>query len=129
VILFEKQNQLPGQLYGGAPEADWCHYFEQAELARQQGDWETVTHLGDAAFSLSDYPNDPLERFVYIEGYAHQSNWKKAVELSKETYKISKNYVGPLLCRLWGRIERETEASSEQVAALELVRSEFGCLP
>ncbi|MFM8367655.1 MAG: hypothetical protein ACKOBD_02740 [Chloroflexota bacterium] len=129
VILFEKQSQLPGQFYGGASEADWCQYFEQAELARQQGDWETVTRLGDAAFSLSDYPNDPLERFVYIEGYAHQGDWKKAVELSKETYKISKNYVGPLLCRLWGRIGRETESSPEQVSALGLVQSEFRCLP
>jgi hypothetical protein len=129
VILFEKQSQLPGQFYGGASEADWCQYFEQAELARQQGDWESVTRLGDAAFSLSDYPNDPLERFVYIEGYAHQGDWKKAVELSKETYKISKNYVGPLLCRLWGRIGRETESSPEQVSALGLVQSEFRCLP
>ncbi|MBI2332605.1 MAG: hypothetical protein HYU84_10685 [Chloroflexi bacterium] len=129
VILFEKQNQLPGPLYRGEREIDWCYYFEQAELARQKGDWESVTRLGDAAFSLSDYPNDPLERFVYIEGYAHQGNWKKAVELSKATYKISKSYVGPLLCNLWGRIERETTTTPEQVSALGEVQSEFGCSP
>ena len=128
VILFEKQNQLPRQLYRGADE-DWCTYFEQADLARQEGDWETVTRLGDAAFALKDYPNDPLERFVYIEGYAHEDNWKKAVELSKATYKISKNYVGPLLCKLWDRIERETESTPEQVSALSEVRSDIECSP
>lgn len=129
VILFEKQSQLPVQFYGSEPEEDWCYYFEQADLARQKGEWETVTRLGDAAFALNDYPNDPLERFVFIEGYAHMGDWKKAVELSKASFKISKDYVGPLLCRLWDRIERETANDPEQVAALELVRSEFGCSP
>lgn len=128
VILFEKQNQLPGQFYGGAP-SDWCHYFEQAELARQMKDWELVTRLGDAAFSLDDYPNDPLEYFVYIEGYAHTGDWKKAVELSRASHMISKNYVGPLLCNLWNRIERETMTSPAQVSALGEMQSEFSCQP
>ncbi|HNA88008.1 MAG TPA: hypothetical protein PK989_01810 [Anaerolineales bacterium] len=128
VILFEKQNQLPGQFYGGVP-SNWCHYFEQAELARQKEDWELVTHLGDVAFSLDDYPNDPLEYFVFIEGYAHAGGWQTAVELSKESYKISKIFVGPLLCRLWERIERETAPDPEQAAALGVVRAEFECKP
>ncbi|MCQ3936090.1 MAG: hypothetical protein DPW18_03465 [Chloroflexi bacterium] len=129
VILFEKQNQLPGPFYGSGPEKDWCYYFEQADLARQKKDWESVVRLGDAAFALGDHPNDPLERFVYIEGYAHLGEWKKAVELSQASYKVSRNFVGPLLCRLWDRIERETENTPEQTAALVEVRSEFGCAP
>ena len=31
----------------------------------------SVAELGDAAFALDDHPNDPVERFVFIEGYAH----------------------------------------------------------
>ena len=127
-ILFEKQNQLPVQFYGGV-ELDWCHYFEQAELARQKGDWEAVTHLGDAAFSLDDYPNDPLEYFVYIEGYAHAGDWKKAVELSWSSYKISKSFVGPLLCKLWERIERKTDTLPVQASAVAEVKNEIACLP
>ena len=129
VILFEKQSQLPVQFYGSEPELDWCYYFEQDDLERLKGYWETVTRLGDVAFALSDFPNDPLERFVFIEGYAHLGDWKKAVELSKASYKISKNYVGPLLCKLWDRIERDTAGDPEQIAALKLVRSEFVCSP
>ncbi|NOH02039.1 MAG: hypothetical protein HND47_08785 [Chloroflexi bacterium] len=129
VILFQKQNQLPGPFYGGEPEKDWCYYFEQADLARQKKDWESVVQLGKAAFALGDHPNDPLERFVYIEGYAHLGDWKKAVELSQASYKVSRNYVGPLLCRLWDRIGRETENTSERSAALDEVRSAFGCTP
>ncbi len=128
VILFEKQNQLPGQFYRGV-ESDWCGYFAQAELARQMGDWDEVVRIAGLAFALGDTPNDPVERFVYIEGYANTGDWKKAVELSKLSYKFSKPYVGPLLCRLWDRIEQETEVTPEQVSTLGEVRSEFECLP
>ncbi|MBE0682684.1 MAG: hypothetical protein IH589_12295 [Anaerolineales bacterium] len=129
VILFEKQNQLPGQFYGGEPAHDWCYYFGQAELARQKKDWEQVVELGEIAFALDDHPNDPLERFVFIEGYSHVGDWKKAVELSTTSYKISKSYVGSLLCRLWNRIERETQSTPEQSSALADVRSKFECSP
>jgi len=129
VILIEQQAQLPGQLYGSEPSHGWCYYFGQAELARQKGDWDQVVALGETAFALDDHPNDPVERFVFIEGYAHVGDWKKAVELSNTSYKISKNYVGPLLCRLWDRIERQTQSTPEQVSALDKVRSEFECLP
>jgi hypothetical protein len=111
------------------PAHGWCYYFEKADLARQLGDWETVTQLGDVAFSLDDYPNDPVERFVFIEGYAHTTDWEKAVELSQASYKVSKNYVAPLLCKLWDRIERETKSTPEQKSTLVIVRSMFGCLP
>ena len=129
VILFEKQDQLPGPLFGSEPPHNWCYYFGHAELARQLGDWGQVVELGNTAFTLDDYPNGPLERFVFIEGYAHVGDWKKAVELSNTSYKISKDYVGPLLCRLWVRIERETQNSQEQRSALDDVRRKFKCLP
>jgi hypothetical protein len=116
-------------VYGVEPTHGWCYYFQKADLARQMGDWETVAKLGDAAFALDDYPNDPIERFVFIEGYAHTADWKKAVELSQASYKVSKNYVAPLLCKLWDRIERETESIPEQDSALDEARTRFECLP
>lgn len=115
--------------YGNEPVHGWCYYFEKADLARQMGDWETVTQLGDVAFALDDYPNDPVERFVFIEGYAHTGNWERAVELSTASYKVSKAYVGPLLCRLWSRIARETEDTSERKVTFDVVQSELECSP
>ncbi len=66
---------------------------------------------------------------MYIEGFAHVGDWKKAVELSKASYKVSKAFVGPLLCKLWDRIERETDSTSEQVAAVGDAIREFECKP
>jgi hypothetical protein len=127
-ILSEQTSSMPA-IYGPEPAHGWCYFFAKAELARQMGDWETVTHLGDDAFELDDYPNDPVERFVYIEGYAHAGEWKKALEYSMASYKVSKNYVGPLLCRLWNRIKRETTASIQQEFALRDVQFLFECVP
>ncbi len=127
-ILDQPLARMP-DIYQPEPPHQWCYYFQKADLARQLRDWKTVVQLGEAAFKLDDYPNDPVERFVFIEGYAHQADWKKAVELSKETHRISKEYLAPLLCRLWERIERETEFSAERASALGTVRNEFGCSP
>lgn len=127
LILPEGKSSMPG-IYGPEPDHGWCYYFEKADLARQTGDWEEVVQLGDIAFALGDYPNDPVERFVFIEGYAHNGDWKKAVELSQTSYKVSKSYVGPLLCKLWDRIEREVESTPELNTALDEARVDFECL-
>lgn len=125
-ILSEPWARLPA-IYGPEPAHGWCYYFEKADLARQQGDWEQVARLGDVAFSLPDHPNDPVERFVFIEGYAHQGQWERALELSQASYRVSKEVMRPLLCRLWQRIAAETPASAEREAALQEVRMKFGC--
>ncbi len=127
-ILSESVARMP-DIYRPEPVHGWCFYFQKAELARQTGDWKTVVKLGDEAFALNDYPNDPVERFVFIEGYAHTADWEKAVELSQASHKVSKNYIAPLLCKLWRRIERETENMPERESALSTVKAEFECMP
>lgn len=133
-ISSEPAVRMP-DVYGPEPEHAWCYYFQKADLARQIGDWEQVIELGDKAFELDDSPNDPVERFVFIEGYAHTGDWERAIDLSEASYRISKNYVGPLLCRLWERIEAETDESrrpepvegAERSAALDEMRNMLSC--
>jgi hypothetical protein len=126
-ILREPSAVMP-RIYGPEPTHGWCYYFEKAELARQLDDWEEVVKLGDEAFKLkNDSPNNPVERFVFIEGYAHAGKWDRALELSKTSYKVSKDYVGPLLCQLWKRIGAETDQSPERSAVLDQVQNSFAC--
>jgi hypothetical protein len=125
-ILREPTAVMP-EIYGPEPTHGWCYYFQKAELARQFGDWDEVVNLGNLAFKLDDFPNNPVERFVFIEGYAHVGKWDRALELSKVSYKVSKDYVGPLLCQLWKRIETETAPGLERSGALSEIESMFGC--
>ncbi len=127
-ILPDGTAHMPA-VYSPEPVHGWCYYFEKADLARQVGDWERVVSLGDQAFSLSDYPNDPVERFVFIEGYAHENNWARTKELATQSYKVSPSYVGPLLCRLLDRIDREVTASKTKESSLNDLRTKFSCLP
>jgi hypothetical protein len=119
---------LPPQLYSPEPAHGWCYYFERAELARQVGDWAQAAALGRQAFAVG-YPNDPMERFVFIEAYAHSGAWEQARKLTKEAYKISPDYVSEPLCRLWARIEREAPDGPEKESARNGVLDDIGCVP
>ena len=125
-IRRESTGEMPA-IYVPEPEHGWCYYFERAELARQFGEWREVVRLGNEAFALDDSPNNPVERFVFIEGHAHLGDWERAVELSKVSYRVSKDYVGPLLCKLWKRIESQTSDSSERTAALKDIQDLTSC--
>jgi hypothetical protein len=127
-ILDSPTSVMPNIYSPEPPHAQaWCYYFEKADLARQFGRWEEVAQLGDTALKLDDHPNNPIERFVFIEGYAHVGDWDRALKLSKESYKVSKDYVGPLLCQLWTRIEMETTDSQQRTNALSEVKTMFAC--
>ena len=108
VILSESSSKLPARtpdsaVFGPEPAHGWCYYFEQASLLAQQGAWQAAADLGDKAFGLGDYPNDPMERFVFIEAYARTGKMDRAKELSEETLRITPLVKAPLN-RLWERI-------------------------
>jgi len=107
----------------------WCYYFEKGDLARQFGDWEEVVSIGETAFQLDEHPHDPVELFVFIEGYAHAGKWERALELSRASQEVSEAEVGPLLCLLWERIETATAESAERSKVLSEVKSIFACNP
>jgi hypothetical protein len=128
LIIQEPRAQMPA-IYGPEPEHDFCYYFEQADLAREYGDWNAVVKDGETALSMTDHPLDPAEQFVFIEGFAHVGDWGRSIELSQKAYEISPELVSPMLCRLWRRIGTETTASLERSAALSNVSNRFGCNP
>ena len=109
----------------GSPDS-WCYYFQQADLARQQGDWAQVVQLGDQAFQLSDSPNHASERLPFIEAYARIGDWARALELSRESLRINQ-FMGEMLCAAWGRLALEAEPSPAKDQALKDVVDEMGC--
>jgi hypothetical protein len=117
----------PASIYGGEIAHGWCYYFEKADLARQAGDWETVAALGDEAFTSGDYPNDPLERFTFIEGYAHSGDWERSADLTRQTLSFSPVVMRPMLCKLWERIEKDAPNSPEKQKYLPAIQTQLDC--
>lgn len=116
----------PEFLYGQEPPRGWCYYYQKADLARQQGDWQSAAALGDQAFALSDYPNDPAERFPFIEAYAHVGRWQDALEQTRIAAEVSPA-MPAVLCRLWQRIAAQSGNTPEQQAALLSAAGQLGC--
>ncbi|MBE0695602.1 MAG: hypothetical protein IH586_01640, partial [Anaerolineaceae bacterium] len=125
-LAEEAAARPPAQIYGAEPARGWCYYYQKAELARQQADWEGVVRLGEQAFGLGEYPNDPAERYPFIEGYAQTGRWEQAVEQTVEAAAITP-LVHPSLCRLWNRIDARTQTSADKAAALQQLREALEC--
>lgn len=74
---------VPVEIFGAEPERGWCYYYQQADLARQRGDWDVVTTLLDEALKKGYYPNDPLEWIPFMQGYAAQGNVEEMRKMMK----------------------------------------------
>lgn len=125
--ILREPVSAPPAFYGVESPHGWCYYFQKAELARQFGDWDEVNRLAKDAFGLNEHFNNPVELFVFIEGYAHADKWDDAIQLSKEAHRVSKSYVDPLLCKLWKRIETQTAPDEAQTEALNQIQNLIEC--
>jgi hypothetical protein len=67
----EKQPQLDPNYFGTEPGHDWCYYYQKAQLARQQRDWDLAAGLGAEALANGYTPNDPVEWIVIVQAFAY----------------------------------------------------------
>lgn len=116
----------PAEIFGAEPAPDWCTYYEQAELARQSGDWGKITSLWEDSAKKDFSPRHPYERLVFAEGYARRGQWQKAYDLSRDAYRRQINLQAPL-CSLWQRLIDETQASDERDMLDEDLRDRLKC--
>ncbi|MFT3892284.1 MAG: hypothetical protein QM730_11675 [Anaerolineales bacterium] len=82
VILQGDSPKPPASFFGEEPAHDWCYYYQKADLARQQGDWQLVAQLGDEAQKLGLHPNDQVEWMPFLQAYAILGNKKEVKGIS-----------------------------------------------
>lgn len=63
--------------FGEEPEREWCFYYQKAELALQQGDWNAVVAIGEEAIRLGFHPEDPSEWLPFVRAYAITGNTER----------------------------------------------------
>lgn len=54
----------------------WCYYYQQAELALQEGNWERIVQIGDEVNRLKLTPNDRIEWAPFLQAYAIKGDEK-----------------------------------------------------
>lgn len=101
---------------------NWCTFYVQADLARQNNDWNGVVRLWKAAARDGFSPNDPFEYLPFIEAFARLNEWDKAVELT-----LMVSNAPPIsrftLCDFWESLP----ASSERDSAYYKINDELSC--
>jgi hypothetical protein len=117
---------LPEAVFGAEPAHTWCYYYERAELARQQGNWDKVAKLGEQVQALGYKPQDPTEWLPFIEAYTYTGNLQEAERLSKLAWD-SNMVPRKALCSFWKRIARDREDQQHIQAFFEKLQSEFSC--
>ena len=117
-------------IFGSQPKADWCYYFEKADLARQQGDWQSVVQFSEDGLALTAGPSKKSlwELLPLIEAYPHNGEWSSAIKVTNNTLSAMPG-MERALCQTWDRIEMNTEDTIEKTEALQKIRQMINCEP
>jgi hypothetical protein len=118
----------PSAIFGSEPAPNWCYYFEKADLASQEGEWQTVVDMAEKAFALNTklYEVNAPEFIPFIEGYAHTNRWDEAVKATQQSYRLTSR-VGRMLCATWERLSTTTPDSADKQTAFAKTTQELGC--
>lgn len=57
-------------VFGPEPARKWCYYFEKAELALQDEDWNAILELAKDVDAQKLHPNERLEWMPFLQAYA-----------------------------------------------------------
>ncbi|NPV56663.1 MAG: hypothetical protein HPY76_08340 [Anaerolineae bacterium] len=74
IDLISPGNATPPWLFGDEPAHTWCYFFQKAELARQNHDWDEINRLGDEAEAGGWQASQPAEYLPFLEAAARAGN-------------------------------------------------------
>ncbi len=103
--LIQDQNPSaapPADIFGSEPKHRWCYFFEKADLARQNGDWNAVVELSNQSIHKGYRPEDPAEYLPFIEAYNRTGSWEDGYQLTQSAYEADRK-LRPALCSVWRR--------------------------
>ena len=101
IIVNPEKTTIPQAAYFGSENQNqWCYFFEKADLARQQQDWQTTIDLYDAAQIAGFSPLMDSEWLPLLEAYLNTGQYDKASQITQQ---ISVNEADNTanFCRLW----------------------------
>lgn len=117
LILQEDGSNPPLNVVGAEPDQGWCYYFEKAELARQNQEYENVISLLEQAQGKGLNPKVPSEWYPFLDAYLHLGSMEEALEISQILKDTGDKVYEIGLCKTWSNFQAETS----DPAALETI--------
>jgi hypothetical protein len=124
IIANAQPPTLTNPPFPDEPSHTWCYFYEQAELARQNGDWNKVADIGHEASQQGFAPQDEIEWLPFIEGYARTGDLKSAEQFTRQVWNDNKT-LHQGLCMLWERVQAQGQKEAQSRASSLLI--ELGC--
>lgn len=122
------QPMLDKKLFGSEPAHGWCYFYEKAELARQQSDWEGVVKLYDQAQKADLSTSVAVENLPFIEAFAMSGDVDMAIKLTDRTLKIQKELC-PAIYSLWDRVLKNLSTRTLNAPDINERIRQSGCKP
>ncbi|MBN2116983.1 MAG: hypothetical protein JW730_10445 [Anaerolineales bacterium] len=110
-------------IFGPEPAHNWCYFFQKADLARQEKDWNTVIALLEQVQQEGFAPGYGAEYIPFIEAYAQTGDWQKAYDLTLAARDVNSG-LKKMLCTNWSRLSEIPSADLEVVGQ---VRQSLDC--
>jgi tetratricopeptide (TPR) repeat protein len=105
------------QAFGSISNNNWCYYFEKADLAKQEKNWQQVISLYDQAKQKGFTPGHSVEYIPLINALAEEGKVSEALQTTNTAIQFSTT-VTPAACKLWSNLMQEhsniTEAQVTQ---------------
>jgi tetratricopeptide (TPR) repeat protein len=101
---------------------DWCTYYEKADLARQNKNYERVIELWTEAQAKGFSPGANFEYMLFLDAYTQLGRWDDAAQLTFEAVHVFPILRRPM-CDYWAALP----ATSAMDAASGQVRLKLNC--
>lgn len=108
----------PQSIFGPEPLRGWCYLYQQAEVARQQQDWQRLFDLSQEMLELDHNPAEKREYIPFIIGLAHGGDWESASDLTLRALRI-KPSLRNILQQTWLSLLEDTAPSPARTTALQ----------
>lgn len=118
ILMNAPQPEMDETFFGKEPPHDWCYFYAHAELARQQGDWESITKLYREAQTSGFSAAMPVENLLFIEAFAVTGDMDTAINLTERIIK-GQPTLCPALTTLWERVSQNVGQLDASVQLLQ----------
>jgi hypothetical protein len=120
------QSETMRRIFGESDTDNWCYYYQKAELARQNEDWDQVLTLKEEASRLGYTPGDTAEWFPFVDAYLHLGDWEAAAELTLTAFEADPNS-RMVFCQLWDQAQAKQGSSGLQIPNIETIDQILSC--
>jgi hypothetical protein len=118
-------NQLV-TVFGEEPKNSWCYFYQKAQLAQQQENWNEVMRYYEKAADLSLSPSHGYEYIPFIVASISLDDFSLAQQLTITGYKIAPSPV-KMMCAVWQEMNLKHGSNIEFSKAYFEIRDRLGC--